>query len=269
MNLTPSKPWVDTHFHVFRAHEAVPHARYTPSYTAALSEWSAQAQDVGVTHGVCVQPSFLGEDNELMLQTVAANLDRLRGVAVIGVDTPETVLLGMHARGVRGIRLNLAGVSHDVTSWAGAEHVWQTMHKLGWHLEVHTDQGALPAVIEQLPTEMTLVVDHMAKPADATTSDPTIQCLVRRARHAQTYIKLSGAYRLGAIHASSLAEIWLHELGASALLWGSDWPCTNHEALANYRDLFSQLEGWVGDATLQAVLADNPKRLYWQDAAVL
>ena len=247
MNLTASKNWVDTHFHVFHAGEAVNGARYVPQYSALLAEWMALAHGVGVTRGVCVQTSFLGEDNRLLLSALSANPDTLRGVAA----------------GVRGLRLNLAGVSHDIPEWSRAAFVWQTMHQLGWHLEIHTDHGALPKVLAQLPTEIALVVDHMAKPQEAQSSDASVAALVARARHAPTHIKLSGAYRLGGVDAASLAHIWLHELGPQALLWGSDWPCTNHEQLAHYPSLLGQLQSWVGADNLDTVLSHNPQRLYW------
>ena len=121
---------------------------------------------------------------------------------------------------------------------------------------------ALPRVLAQLPTDMPLVVDHMAKPSEATARDATVRSLVQRAQHVPTYIKLSGAYRLGDVDAASLAHIWLHEMGAHALLWGSDWPCTNHEALAHYATLFTALQAWVGLAHLDSVLNDNPVQLY-------
>lgn len=263
MNLTASKNWVDTHFHVFHAGEAVHGARYVPRYSALLPDWMALAHSVGVTRGVCVQPSFLGEDNRLLLTALSTHPDILRGVAVFGPDTPETELINMHAKGVRGLRLNLAGVSHDIPEWSHAEAVWQTMHQLGWHLEVHTDQGALPNVLAQLPADMPLVVDHMAKPDEARMTDASVSALVAHARRAPTYIKLSGAYRLGGVDATSLARIWLHELGPQSLLWGSDWPCTNHEQLADYPTLLAPLESWVGIENLESVLSHNPQRLYW------
>jgi len=263
MKLTPSKNWVDTHFHVFHAGVGLAGARYVPQYTAALQDWMALAQSSGVTRGVCVQTSFLGQDNRLLLSALSAHPDNLRGVAVLAPDASAFELMHMHAVGVRGLRLNLAGVSHNIPEWTRAASVWQIMQQLGWHLEVHTDQGALPQVLKQLPSEITLVVDHMAKPHEARSSDASVAFLAARARHAPTYIKLSGAYRLGGVSASSLAHIWQHELGRQALLWGSDWPCTNHEHMANYPSLLAQLEGWVGADNLEAVLFHNPKRLYW------
>ena len=78
-----SKNWVDSHFHVFRAGEALAGARYVPHYSATLVDWMAQAARVGVRRGVWVQPSFLGEDNQLMVQALQAHPDVLRGVAVV------------------------------------------------------------------------------------------------------------------------------------------------------------------------------------------
>jgi predicted TIM-barrel fold metal-dependent hydrolase len=263
MNLTASKNWVDTHFHVFHAGVALDGARYVPQYTAALQDWQALAQGVGVTRGVWVQPSFLGTDNSLMVSALEAHPDTLRGVAVVAADIHPDELKALHASGVRGIRLNLAGIEHNIPEWTRAEHVWQCLHHLGWHLEVHTDQGALPKVLAQLPTDMPLVVDHMAKPNDAKARDATVQALAQRAQQVPTHIKLSGEYRLGGVDAASLAHIWLHELGPQALLWGSDWPCTNHERLANYAGLFASLEAWVDAAHMETVLSHNPQRIYW------
>jgi predicted TIM-barrel fold metal-dependent hydrolase len=68
---------------------------------------------------------------------------------------------------------------------------------------------------------------------------------------------------LGALNAASLARLWLDELGPKSLLWGSDWPCTNHESLANYAELFAALVAWVGEQHMDDVLIHNPQRLYW------
>jgi predicted TIM-barrel fold metal-dependent hydrolase len=262
MNSTTSKHGIDSHFHVFHAGAATEGARYVPPYTAALEDWQSAAHRVGVTRGVWVQPSFLGVDNRLMLQALEAHPHVLRGVAVVAPDTPPETLMAMHASGVRGLRLNLAGISHVIPQWTRADRVWQTLHDLGWHLEVHTDQGALPQVLAQLPADLPLVVDHMAKPNEANPRDATVQALVHRAQQVPTHIKLSGAYRLGGVEATSLARVWLHELGVHALLWGSDWPCTNHEHLANYEALFAVLDAWVGAQHVDQVLNENPERLY-------
>ena len=263
MNPIPSKHWVDTHFHVFHAGTAVQGARYTPQYSALLPDWMHQAQSVGIGRGVWVQPSFLGTDNRQMLSALQAHPDMLRGVAVVHPDTGDAALQAMHQAGVRGIRLNLASASHDIPAWAQAHALWDSVRRLAWHVEIHTDQGQLPGVLSQLPSDLPVVVDHMAKPHAATATDPTLKALVKRAQHSAVHVKLSGAYRLSQVNALTLASVLLNELGSAALLWGSDWPCTNHEQFANLEQLVAQAHEWIGAEHMTQVMADNPLRLYW------
>ena len=261
-----SKTAVDAHFHLFKASIARAGARYVPAYDAAFSSWQVQAHQLGVGRGVLVQPSFLGSDNTQLV----TELDRwpgvLRGVAVVGFEATLQMLQPLHKAGVRGIRLNLAGVSHDLSSWSKAVLLWDALASLGWHLELHTDRGRLPEVLAQLPSQLPLVIDHMGKPGAISANDATVRALASRTRSGQVHIKLSGAYRLGGLNPGELARLWLGELGAGRLLWGSDWPCTNHESLANYPVLLESLHGWlVDEAVIDAVLSANPQRLYWTD----
>ena len=258
-----SKNVVDAHFHVFDAGVAVAGARYVPHYSALLSDWMRQAQSVGVSRGVWVQPSFLGTDNTLMLNALRSHPDMLRGVAVVKPVVSGEELHKLYAAGVRGIRLNLAGVSHEIPEWTCANEVWGGMHALGWHLELHTDQGKLPQVLAQLPSDIPLVVDHMAKPQVARADDSSIMALARRAKNSITYVKLSGAYRLGQVNAATTARVLTNELGPSALLWGSDWPCTNHEQFADFEKLMSEAHEWMDASLEEQVMVTNPLHLYW------
>lgn len=258
-----SKNRIDTHFHVFNAGEVIDGARYVPRYSALLTDWVKQSQSVGVGRGVWVQPSFLGTDNSLMVRALKAHPDMLRGIAVVRPDVHADELQALHVAGVRGIRLNLASISHDIPEWTRANAVWETLHALNWHLEVHTDAGGLPKVLAQLPSDMPLVVDHMAKPVDATARDTSLVALVRHAKNAVVHVKLSGAYRLGGLNAATVAQICLDELGPSALLWGSDWPCTNHEQFADFGQLMALAHEWVQAPHLQQIMEINPLRLYW------
>jgi predicted TIM-barrel fold metal-dependent hydrolase len=263
MNTAVSKTFVDSHFHVFKAAVAQPGARYVPHYDAPMQAWQAQAQTLGVQRGVLVQPSFLGTDNSHLLRELIQNPQTLRGVVVLRPDTPIVELERLNALGVRGIRLNLAGVSHQMESWQQASTFWDALLALGWHLELHTDIGALPGVLAQLPSMLPLVLDHMGKPDALCLSDPSIKAVLERAAHCTVYIKLSGPYRLGGRDACALARLWQSELGDHRLLWGSDWPFTNHEHEAHYPTLFPALRAWVGEEALQAVLVGNPNAVYW------
>jgi predicted TIM-barrel fold metal-dependent hydrolase len=268
MDLSMSKNWIDTHFHVFNAGVAVEGARYVPQYSAQLSDWIRHARNVGVTRGVWVQPSFLGTDNSLMIDALESHPDKLRGIAVVSPDACIEHLESLHQSGVCGIRLNLSGISHDIPEWTRSDNIWAAIHRLNWHLEVHTDEGQLPHVLHQIPSDLTLVVDHMAKPLEASASDPTLLALKKRARVAQVYVKLSGAYRLGDVNPGRLASLFIREMGPSALLWGSDWPCTNHEQFAHFETLIAQAHEWIDAQAFEQVMVRNPSQLYGFDGLI-
>ena len=58
--------------------------------------------------------------------------------------------------------------------------------------------------------------------------------------------------------------MWLDVVGVERLLWGCDWPHTNHEGVATYTTLIEQLQQWVGAEAANQVLIHNPLDLYWR-----
>lgn len=262
MAKAPPTPLVDAHFHIFPLSAGVTDARYVPTYSASVEQWRDVAHPCGITHGVLVQPSFLGTDNSLLLKALQALPNCLRGVAVVGPHADKGELEAMHQAGVRGIRLNLSGKSHDHDTWALHPETWDAVMSLGWHLELHTDTNGLPGVLKHVPSDIRVVIDHMARPTSASLGDETIQSL-RTRREGAIFVKLSAPYRLEGISASDLAKVLLHELGPSALLWGSDWPFTNHESKVNYQMLFSSLDKWLEGMYLDNILNANPQKLYF------
>src|SRR3546814_17360805 len=69
---------------------------------------------IGATYGVLVQVSVHGTDNRLMLETLRAHPQRLRGVAVVDPGLPERDYAALREQGVRGLRINalFAGGPH-------------------------------------------------------------------------------------------------------------------------------------------------------------
>lgn len=269
----PKPPTCDCHFHVFDAFGALghsPYARYVPQYSSTLGDWEACAHSARVSHGVVVQPSFLGADNQQLLQTLAQRPQTLRGVAVVASSVNEYELRAMHHAGVRGIRLNLMGAGDDVgalralpTSW------WSALVAADMHLELHADIGRIAALLPRVPHVATVVLDHFAKPDRVDLRDDTVRAVSHRSRSGGvTYVTLSGAYRQAAATRSlcgELASLWLGELGADQLLWGSDWPCTNFESQATYPALLDALRTWLPRASdWPNALAFNAQRLYWR-----
>ncbi|MFH7428814.1 amidohydrolase family protein, partial [Pseudomonas syringae group genomosp. 7] len=60
--------------------------RYSPDYDATVQAYMANLHEHGLSHGVLLQPSFLGTDKRFMLDALAQAADRLRGVAVVDTD---------------------------------------------------------------------------------------------------------------------------------------------------------------------------------------
>jgi predicted TIM-barrel fold metal-dependent hydrolase len=108
-------------------------------------------------------------------------------------------------------------------------------------------------------------------------SQPGFGALLDLAR-AGVHVKLSAPYRVSAAgpdytEVAPMARA-LIEAAPERMLWGSDWPHTSrapgrvaHE-ISPFRpedgaDNLALLGDWTGDeATLQAVLVDNPTRFY-------
>ena len=260
--------WIDCHFHVFhQPSSSSPDLRYTPSYGSSLADWEAATPSRLPRRGVLVQTSFLGIDNGQLLAELRQRPETLRGVAVIDPLTNTAELQALHWAGVRGIRLNLVGATaRELDAVRLPDRLTGDLLALGWNVELHTDAGLLPAVLGRIDPRLVVVLDHFGKPGGLRDDDATFRAVDARldAGSAAVHVKLSGAYRLGGLDPRVLAQRWRDRLGSRRLLWGSDWPCTNHEDRADYAALLDALSDWLDDpAERRQVLIDNPLDLYW------
>lgn len=257
---------IDSHAHVFSATApAVSGARYRPSYGADPADWRGLWAKAGITHGVVVQPSFFGADNREMLDTVAADPEHLRGVAVVTPLVDAPTLARFHAQGVRAIRLNLKGLeSYAVYSASNWHDLYSRVAKIGWHVEVFVDVGRLSEIASAFEgTDVPVVFDHFGSPGSQPKSvDATFASVRSLVRARDVYVKFSGSYRLAGGDPKSLAARWLDAVGPSRVVWGSDWPWTAHEAGRDYGRIRADLDEWVDSRVATAALWDNAARLY-------
>jgi len=262
---------IDTHAHVFERGLPLANARrYAPSYDAPLSAYLAQLDAHGVSHGVLVQPSFLGVDNSYLLAALKQAPQRLRGVAVIDPTAPETLLAQMNTEGIVGTRLNLIGAPDpQLTS-----PVWQAalarLHALGWHVELHVEARRLPALLQPLlEAQVNVVVDHFGRPDPALgVDDPGFAALLAAGRTRRVWVKISGAYRNGtdgrgeAIAQAAMPRL-KDALGLDRLVWGSDWPHTQFESQINYDKAWAFASVLLPNAAdRKQVLVDTPAQLF-------
>ncbi|MDJ0386630.1 amidohydrolase family protein [Roseomonas sp. E05] len=260
---------VDTHAHVIGLPPdwpLVPNRSYTPP-AAPPEAYLAMLDATGMTYGVLVQVSVHGTDNRLMVQTLRADPQRLRGVAVVALGRPDSEYRALKEAGVAGLRVNVlfgGGVSMDDLESYGA-----LCREYGWHLQFLLDARELPQLaprFARLPVPF--VVDHMGHfPAAEGVGHPGFQTLLGMVRDG-AWVKLSGAYRLSdAAPAYAEATPLARALLAAApdrCVWGSDWPhVANWGAMPNVGDLLDLLADWAPDeATRHRVLVENPARLY-------
>src|SRR5882757_10254874 len=91
----------DTHAHVFGPADRFPYAAdrsYTPP-DAPLEKYLGMLDTLGFARGVLVQGSAHGGDNSAMLDALARQPERLRGVAVADADVSPSELRAWHAAG--------------------------------------------------------------------------------------------------------------------------------------------------------------------------
>jgi predicted TIM-barrel fold metal-dependent hydrolase len=274
----------DCHMHVFEPRYALsPNRTYTP-HPAPLDHYRKVAAALRLTRAVVVQPSAYGTDNSCTLDAVAAVGPSAR--AVVGIDprTPDDELDRLHARGARGVRVNVASrglrdageIADLVTATA------KRIDRLGWHVQLFTDL----AVIEQLAPRfrmlpVPIVIDHMGLAhASRGSTQVGLASLCDLLASGRCWVKLSGAYRISSQEPDFADAVTiiraLIDANPDRALWGTDWPHTGSHGHAQsenappviYRpldtaSLLDQLVACAGDATVvNKILVDNPARLY-------
>jgi predicted TIM-barrel fold metal-dependent hydrolase len=261
---------VDMHAHVFvRGLPLAAQRRYTPEVDAPLAAYAAHLRKHGLSHALLVQPSFLGTDNRYLLDALRRFPQRLRGVAAVGPSVSPQTLAELDRDGIVGIRLNLVGAPlPDLRTGA-----WRTLcaavRSRGWHIELHCHSADLPALAGPLvDLGCTVVVDHFGRP-DPTqgVDDAGFMHLLSIAETGRVWVKLSAAYRNTRAGESrdsgrALAQRLIDAFGVQRLVWGSDWPHTQHHGVTDFAATRAALDTWVPDASARAiVLREAPAEL--------
>jgi len=266
---------IDSHAHVFvHGLPLAPGRRYAPAYEATPDDYRAMLASLGLSHGVLVQPSFLGTDNGFLLCCLDAHPGQLRGVVVVDPARDIVQIEAWHARGVVGVRANLIGA--PLPDFGDA--VWgpflERMVALHWHLEVQIEAARLPVIAPALLNSgVRIVVDHFGRFDPALgIRDPGFASLLSLGHTRRVWVKVSGAYRVSpnrldpAAALATAASAWpalVREFGVDRLVWGTDWPHTQFEDVQNARLTRDQLGAFVNQPNqLQAVLVDTPASLF-------
>ena len=267
-------PACDCHAHVCGPQSRYPYAAnrlYTP-HDALPPDYRRMLDSLGVERGVLVQPSIYGTDNRALLDALALDPARLRGVAVVPWEVSSAELDRLHAAGVRGVRQNIVDLKEGkgLLPLQELKALARKVKPLGWHVEflMHVDE--FPQLDRQLADfPVDVVFGHLGYvPASKSVREPGFQALLRLMRDGKAWVKMTAPYRLtpGAMPYPE-TDVFARALVDAAperLVWGTDWPHVFiKSAMPEDRKLLELFEHWVPDAAARRrILVENPARLY-------
>lgn len=250
----------DSHTHVFASDLPLrPTRRYAPTTTAAPDALSRTLDSHGVYGALLVQPSFL-HDHHYVFDAAAGLRHRFRVVvSPASLEELDAGWAGWCENGAVGVRLNLVGGEIPDLGSRSWRAVMRRLADTAMHLEVQAqgDQwGALMPAMVDAPCDV--VIDHLGRTTDS-------DVIARLGVMKHIWIKASAPYRwpdLG--QGLALVTRLFDETGGERLLWGSDWPFTQHEDETSYGEVLEfahrEMPGLerVSDENLQRLL--GPRR---------
>lgn len=269
----------DSHAHIFGPYSAYALSddrSYTPPENA-LERYLAHLQRIGFARGVLVTASACGTDNRSVLDALAEQPDRLRGVAVTGDDVDRETLLRWRKAGITGLRFNLYAIDGRAVYRNGVgldmlERLAPVMRDLGLHAQIWVHAPDLVQLAPRLlRLNITLVIDHMGRMnASRGVQDPGFQQLLRMLKDGDAWTKISGAdrntNRYGLYDDIDGFARQIVAANPEQVVWGSDWPHINYYEPVQVPDdgvLLNTLARWLPDEkSREQVLVVNPARLY-------
>ena len=268
---------VDAHCHVFGPGDQFPFAperKYTPCDASKDQLWALR-DFLGFDRNVVVQATCHGADNSAMVDALLHSDGRARGVATIRPDVTDADLYDLHQAGVRGVRFNFVKRLVDPKPDAYYRALVERIAPLGWHVVIYFEAADLAErwnLFTSLP--VTVVVDHMGRP-DVTKpvdGEEFGQFLLFLEENENVWSKVSCPERLSAEGAPAYADVrpfarTVVERFPDRVLWGTDWPHPNMKSHMPDDGLLVDVIPHIAPTAelQQALLVDNPTRLYWED----
>ena len=262
----------DAHCHVFGPGDRFPYApnrRYTPA-DAPKEMLRALHDHLGVERAVIVQASCHGTDNAAMLDCIASDPKRYRGVAIVDDGFTDQDYEALDRGGVRGVRFNFVKHLGGAPDMAVFNRVIDRIKGRGWHVVLHVDAPdiiPLSDMIRNLP--LPFVIDHMGRvPSAAGVLQIPLRALIELSRRDNCWIKVCGSERISMPPYAAAVPIarTLLQAAPARVLWGTDFPHPNATHETDEADLVDLVPQFAPEVLAQQrLLVDNPARLYGFD----
>ena len=224
-------------------------------------------------HALLVGPnSGYGEDNRYLLDSLAADPHRFRGVAVLPTGPGRAELARLRAAGVLGVTLNAAllGVEH----YAAAGPQLAALAELGMIADVQVVDDQLLALGPLLDRAgVRVVVDHCGRPDPRNGVRSGLPGAAApgsggpRGGQAVRVVKFSHRPHPHE-DAWPFVRALVEEFGPDRCVWASDWPFLRAPARIDYGPLLALFAEIVPDhATRRRILWDTPLREFFPECA--
>lgn len=270
----------DCHAHLFGPADRFPYAEgrgYTPP-DAPLEHLLALQRRLGLSRAVIVQGNAHGYDNAVLLDALAREPARLRGVAITDERVDLAELRRWDALGMRALRFHIfaPGQAPSYRRGVGLDtlrHFAPALRELGWHAQLWCEWRALDAAMPEVlaaTAGIPLVFDHMCRFDPAAGLDhPAFSTMVRLLADGRAWMKLSGAYRCSTQLPDYPDVAPVHQALLKAnpeqVVWGSDWPHPQmtEATMPNDGRLMNIALRWTpAERDRQRLFVENPARLY-------
>lgn len=266
---------VDAHCHVFGPADQFPFAperKYTPCNAGKEELWALR-DHLGFSKNVIVQATCHGTDNSALVDALIDADGLARGVASVARDISQQELQALDAAGVRGVRFNFVKRLVDKLPHEDLQTIAEKIAPLAWHIVIYFEAQELPDIVDLITSIPTIVVlDHMGRPdvSQPIEGDEFQRFVQLLADHENFWTKVSCPERLSSSGPDAYDDVvpfarYLVDRFPDRVLWGTDWPHPNMKShMPDDGKLVDLIPRIAPTSKLQqALLIDNPNRLYW------
>jgi 2-pyrone-4,6-dicarboxylate lactonase len=264
----------DAHLHVYGPFDRYPlvaERGYDPDPHSTLDDYLKTHRTLGLERAVIVTGSGNGTNNSITLDALRRMNGSFKGLALLDPSITDSELVELREGGFSGFRIKTNG--RGGLSFDDSKRMAARTEGFGWHVEFMSQ--SLEEVIGAVPFLNSLKVPYMfdhvahAEPHMTGGDQEFAELLKILKNEQQAWINLYSFYQLseaGPPDYRDMVDVVHAIVGnrADNIVWGSNWPHGGVRVpMPDDGDLLDFLLATVPEErTRNAILADNPARLY-------